>query len=75
MTLEIYELGVRQKRAQFVIADDVTDPDVVAFEIYMAAMRMKACASRNLGATWDPNTNTGTIVAGFRAVGKVRKLK
>jgi hypothetical protein len=75
MTLEIYELGARQKSARFTIADDVTDPDVVAFEIYMAAMRMNACVSRNLGATWDPNTNTGTVVAGFRTVGKVRKLK
>lgn len=75
MTLEIYELGARQKRAQFVVADDVTDPDMIAFEIYMAATKMKACVTRHLGATWDPNTNTGCVVAGIRVVGKVRRLK
>lgn len=75
MMLEIYELGARKKSARFVV-DDTTAvyPDLIAFEIYLRASRMRALASRNIGATWNPETATGTIMAGFRIVGKVRKL-
>lgn len=72
MKLEIFELGAHRKSKQFETKHH--DPDLIAMDIVREAGSANALASRNLFATWDPDSNTGEVFAGFRSVGKVRAL-
>ena len=77
MKVEIYELGRNWRSFTVEIPTAKgTNADHIAEELVNAARTSGALMSKEISATWDSNTGTGTIYVRFgRPVGKARVIK